>query len=490
MPFLISRSVSEKKFLLVLLGGFVLSFVIRLIALSQTPFANGWDAYFYLVQVQSIFETGKMHSEEWTLFYPLLLLFSLGGHYVWAVKIVSSLLAALVTLSVGLISYKKTNAPYWTICLIAFTIFSPELTYFAAQWTKNLLGIVLFLFLIYFLQIKKIRWAIIFLILGLFGHRMTALLGSIYFALWIGCSYINKKTILITLLSLMVLLIIIQFLPGLLSVYDVVRFKGILDVHPQLPVLQFLSIFGYQKTSTFWQVELWTLYILFFIALFFSCYRIIQHTAKKEDFLLLITMIALWFPFYHITLEGIPYRLFHSGMIIAFLLPTTIFNSSIQSMLFQKMAIALTLILIAVSFISYKGYNPGTQDPPYPFYQKIVKQLQTQWETTEKPELIIAHKALAEFVTYHTQVDAMPWVPEYDIPNQKLYRIGYFPYLKLANYYIGDKITPLGHQYGYLMNKHWEKYVKEIVENEPALLEEHQTWKNPHQIRPDYLLKK
>ncbi|MCR9253149.1 MAG: hypothetical protein NXI20_22240, partial [bacterium] len=44
---------------------------------TQTEYANGWDAYFYLVQINSLIETGSMHSQEWSLIYPFILVINL-----------------------------------------------------------------------------------------------------------------------------------------------------------------------------------------------------------------------------------------------------------------------------------------------------------------------------------------------------------------------------------------------------------------------------
>jgi hypothetical protein len=53
----------------------MVSALLRFRALSVTPFANGWDSYFYLVQLKSWVEQGRMHSPEASLFYPYLRLF-------------------------------------------------------------------------------------------------------------------------------------------------------------------------------------------------------------------------------------------------------------------------------------------------------------------------------------------------------------------------------------------------------------------------------
>ncbi len=100
----------KKSFWWILSGASVASFLLRLASLNQTPFANGWDSYFYLIQLQSLAEKGQMHSEEWTILYPLLCLLNLIFDYVMATKVLSSLLAACFTTVLGLISYIKNKS--------------------------------------------------------------------------------------------------------------------------------------------------------------------------------------------------------------------------------------------------------------------------------------------------------------------------------------------------------------------------------------------
>jgi len=75
------------KSLFLLFALAALSALLRFWALDQTPFANGWDSYFYLVQLKSLEETGRMHSPEASLIYPYLRLFYwITGDYVLGIK--------------------------------------------------------------------------------------------------------------------------------------------------------------------------------------------------------------------------------------------------------------------------------------------------------------------------------------------------------------------------------------------------------------------
>ncbi|HRI60333.1 MAG TPA: hypothetical protein PK228_11435, partial [Saprospiraceae bacterium] len=139
--------ISRWHFCLVGLALAALSALLRFVALSQTPFANGWDSYFYLVQLKSMEETGRMHSPEASLIYPYLQLFyRLTGDYVLGLKVGTAVLAGTFTAIVYWLALNRVHKPafpWGPVALASWSVYSPQLTYFAAQYPKNLLGLVL-----------------------------------------------------------------------------------------------------------------------------------------------------------------------------------------------------------------------------------------------------------------------------------------------------------------------------------------------------------
>lgn len=116
--------------------------------------------------------------------------------------------------------------------------------------------------------------------------------------------------------------------------------------------------------------------------------------------------------------------------------------------------------------------------------------LESYWMKNSIPELIIGHKSMAEIITYHTQVDVLPWQVEYEVEDDKLYRIAYLPFDRLYEYYLHEKPYQLAVNYYYIKESDWQLFLTNLKKHENAAMYElHQNWKNPHEIRPAYLLK-
>ena len=480
----------NKPFVGVALIGFFASFFIRFIALNQTLFANGWDTYFYLIQIQSLIDTGSMHSQEWTLLYPLLYVLSLLFEYVIAIKLLASLLAAFFTLSVLLIAYQHSESILAVVFVISLTLFSPELTYFAAQWPKNLLGIDLLLFMFLFLTKEHFKWALVFLVLGLFGHRLTAILGILLFSGWYLFSYFNAKIITLGFITIMTGLLIVNLLPGLFSIYDIQRLSNLFNTSLIISPLEFMHLLGSSKVPTYWQFELWVFYFQFILLGAYAIYTLINKKVNKGQFLLFLLLLLLWLPMYKFTLDGAAYRFFHTGALLALLIPVFSLKALLKTKHSNMGLMILSSVYIFFSFFSYKNYSPLRHDPPYKLYSNLTKKVKSQWEGNAKPELIIAHKSLAEYITFTTRIDAMPWLPEYKVEEGVLYRIGYFPLKQLAKFYLGNRLIFLKGNYGYLKETDWNYFLEQLKNNETEdVIEFHMDWKNPSRIRPSFLLK-
>ncbi len=108
-------------FFFLLAGLAIASALLRFWAFSQTPYANGWDSYFYLVQLKSLEETGRMHSPEASLIYPYLRLFYwMTGDYVLGMKVGTAILAGIFTASVGFRKLQRANCLFFFgLCFLA-----------------------------------------------------------------------------------------------------------------------------------------------------------------------------------------------------------------------------------------------------------------------------------------------------------------------------------------------------------------------------------
>ena len=134
------------------LSGLVLTFLsiaLRFKALQQTSFANGWDGYFYLVQLKSWIEEGSMHSSDFSLIYPVMRVVNwFSGDYILTFKMTAAIIAGSTTFGIYHLTKRWSGNMYLAILMGSISLFSPHLTYFAAQYPKNLLGFVFLLFFI------------------------------------------------------------------------------------------------------------------------------------------------------------------------------------------------------------------------------------------------------------------------------------------------------------------------------------------------------
>lgn len=465
---------------------FILSFTLRLIALNQTEFANGWDSYFYLVQLQSWKETGVMHSQEWTLLYPLLWIVDLfSTDYVTSVKILSALLAATFTGTVFIISNKLQPSHLVSVLVSAYTVFSPELTYFSAQWPKNLLGVILLMLLLLALWKNNWKWIIVLLIIGFFGHRMTALLGVGVVGFIVIHKRISAKVWIGLFLLLGISLTAGLILPGILNIKDIGRLSHLITFTPQFPIDSFNRIFGTEKISILWHIELWITLLVACLAAFKNLKKESAGISREATLTLLILLVILWFPFYYWDTGSAAYRFFHVGILLISLFLIFIIPKEVKAINYS----ALFILLIAACF-SWKAYAPAKQDPPYDLYKLITEKTQEHISPTDKPELIIAHKSLAEFYSFTTKTDAMSWRPDYDIEPAKLWRIAVLPYPQLYEFYTKQKPVRLASSYYFIRETQWQQFISAVKEHESAdVLNEHLTWKNPNDVRPAFLKK-
>ena len=487
----------------------IASALFRYLAFTQTPFATGWDSYFYLVQIKSLEESGQMHSPEASLIYPYLWFFyRMAGDYVLAMKLASAVLCGVFTL---LLCRRGPNLPL----LGAWSLFSPQLTYFAAQYPKNLLGLVLFIAFVRALDwafLKPRAWLAVpglLLIINYFGHRMMFGLAVVYLLWWIGFRFKARfsrsawcfhpapfKMILLLGISFGAFVLAGQFLPGLAQLSDLGRLSGTLSWQPQFAPLSFVQSFGLERISGWW---------LFEISMVLVCPLLLKFWRIKwfRDLGIGISNPALFwlcglllFPFLEWSLTGLAWRMF---LVFILLLPMAFDFQNIST----KASKVSFMVLIAASFFSWKSYSPNLHDPDYSLFKKVTEQVEYQlsenFEPTKSsnpsPELFIAHNALAEYFTFTTGIDAMPWQPEYAVDSSRLWRIAVGVQGQNLRYFVGAenvlKIKNLGGGYFLLPEYVWQSALKNArAEQDDYFLKTAESWLNPYRIRPAFLLKR
>jgi len=461
---------------------------LRFLAFGQTPYANGWDSYFYLVQVKSIVETGQMHSPEASLFYPYLhAWYLLSGDYITALKMGTAVLCGIFT---GLLCRYHPSMPVlgaWSLC-------SPHLTYFAAQYPKNMLGMVMLLAFVQALQWsgKRGRWwlflPLLLLIANYFGHRFTFGLALVYGLLWLffsagGCSGYLRKALVGGFLLLGLFVLAGQVFPGLAHLADWGRLRGDLSWRPQFSAWSFVQSFGFERIGVWWASEIALVLGIWLWALF-------SPKNRRDNPALFWLCGLLLFPFLEWTLTGMAWRMF---LVFLLLAPLSVDFQQIE----KKTRLVLMIALVSLSFFSWRSYQPRLHDPAYALFERITRNTQRHFSDNLQPgpELFIAHNALAEYFTFSTGWDAMPWLPEYPIDSNRLWRIAATQHEPSLRYYTGAEwegtVKPLGGRYFLLPEHIWQTALQKAqLEGDSVFLQRAMSWQNPHRMRPGFLLRR
>ena len=529
-------------------------------ALNRTEYANGWDGYYYLIQVQSLNNTGAMHSPEYSPVYlPLIAFYAITGDYVTSYKLSAVLIKTLFVLSVFTLGFSllksksdvdRRTAFFTALIAGALSAVSPSLNYFFTQFPKNLLG---FAFLFFFMasvystsrawkeiqspssnqhKSKRSLFARIFgiLLLGAatyFTHRFTAILSVfflvLYFApflkpplqyLWTAKKHEPERTNSswrqkhwrksLLLVPLVVLVALSHKLSMALSFYDLEVITGDFSLSPIFVPASFIQTFGTFRLSAAWIAEIFLASTLLLVTvILLLCKKRFSFLRIGIDYhILIIIGLTGLFPFFRFSLTGLSYRLFYGTLLIFPLLCIPYIHFGVQKILnfqqkektFKQEAVLVLLFtaLLASSLYTGKSYNPELHDPPYAFYEELAEETITLL-TDVDCELIIAHKALAEMITYTFEVDALPWAPEEYFPRKRVWRITAGILQDEVAMYLSPVLAeqyflPLSRDYALMREDHWEAFTHSIS-NEPVMLEAVHTWRNPLEQRPAYMRK-
>ncbi len=465
---------------------FLISFFLHFVALNQTPFANGWDGYYYIMQSFTFIEKGAMRSPDYSLIYPCYILLSyITKDYILAFKIGSAILSGILTVSAFFISSKLTKNIFTSFLVVAFLLFSPTLYYFTAQFPKNLLGVIFFVWFIYFLNERKLLWTGVFFLLGFMTHRMIGGLSGII--LLIGILKGFKFKLLLPFVGIALLIAFI--LPGIIHIADFERFNNLISESLYIPPLQLIDFFGWDKMSLVWKIEIILLYIAFLVFLGIKLIEIIKNKRIDDASLFLIAaLMILSLPIYTFSKASIGFRFYVTFNILSILaIPYLVKNFR------NYVQIILIAILLLISTFSFKTYNPDKFDPPYSSYFITMDNANIYLKGKEA-ELIIAHQALAQIVIIYSDYDATNWQPIDSTKYESVWRIASnIKYYYFKKYLDEEDLIDLKHlqgEYYLLREDKWQKFYMKILDSDNQdLIEKIGLW-NPVKPKPEYLLKR
>ncbi|MEM9895130.1 MAG: hypothetical protein AAF789_02060 [Bacteroidota bacterium] len=462
---------------------FIASTIARLLVYTQHSYANGWDAYFYLVQIKSYLEEGAMHADRLSLFYPILLAaYFFIGKYELAYQITSALIVGFFSAQITNFSRRMRPETQSFFLVGAITLVSPHLTYVGAQFPKNLLGVSVLLCLLHFAFKREILKTGLLLVVNFFIHKMTAALAILLCTL-IPIAYAVRAKSYYFYVGFLFLFGLLLLFPQPFLELPALR-VGFGFASPNLHGVSFVTSISNSITKL-WTIEIIVMHLLTLVV---ALLLVIQKKAAPIWYVIMVLLLLLIFPFLEWSQTGLAFRLL---MVFIILVPLLINFFTVR---IRKLH--LTLVLVCTSglmlFSSYSFPTTST-DPSYATYSIITDKIERLEDL--KPELIIAHKALAEYYTFQTGKDALPWIPEYDLAKEKLWRISHGISEKTLKFYSKDslEVDRLIHcvipDYLLVREDVWSACMNTIKADDPELYESLRTWKNPDSIRPDYMLK-
>lgn len=464
---------------------FSAGFLRAYFSLSQTPFANGWDAYYYLVQIKAIIDQGRMHSPDYSLVYPLLLFAKLFiRDYVLAYKCTAAIISAMYVIALFFAGYNLSGSKKLLSGLIVASmgLLSPTAIFIDSQFLKNFLGIV---FLIFFIgALPRGKWYVILLLFGatLLTHRLTGVLALIFLLL----HFANRRYWKYLLACVVVAAGLSFFVPGILNVFDVGRFSNEFQKFPQFAPLSFFEFYSYEKTGWIWIIEFFLAGLIWLLWIFKECFAFRIGTNKRIKIAFWILTILLLFPFFIFNAEGPALRFFLTFMVLSPLVFSFIAEKA------NKIVLVVLIILFAAgSFISRKAYDPAAFDPPYKNYEGITKRA-IKLIDRNKIKLVIVHKALAEYFTFTASLDAMPWQPEENLDKSTVMRISCgiekWEFMDILDSTDMQPVKKVGINYFLLPETVWEKFSdKAIVSGDSLKINKIHSWENPWQVRPAFI---
>ena len=359
---------------------------------------------------------------------------------------------------------------------------------------------------------------LLLLIINYFAHRFTFVLAVIYLVFWLVFSVkisllktvFFRKTLLAAAVALALLLAAGRIFPGLFLFVDFERLTGAFMWPPQFAPYSFVRLFGLERITGWWLAEVvlvvgcWLLVAGCWLSVV-GCrlsvvgYRLSARTRKdnpqslipnpQSPIPLFLFCTLLLFPFLEWSFTGIAWRLF-----LVFVLLTPLLVIDFQFAEWRRSGLIFAALLLCCSLFSWKSYTPKMHDPDYAQFAAVTARAQ-QILTEKKPDLVIAHNALAEFFTFTTNIDAMPWLPEYALDSSRLWRIATGIQLQSLKYYAGKDyattIEPLGFRYYLLPEYAWQAALRQAKsENDDVFLADTGDWRNPSKQRPVWLLRR
>lgn len=464
---LISRYLASNRWLLPA----VIALTITLYWFYQvfkSPVADGFDGYYYVMQIDQLIKTGSMHSKDFSLIYLPIFILSQFTTPLFSYNITVSLIGIFFTFAAYKLIKKKDDL-YSGLFVIIFILASPSVLFFLLQFPKNMLGCSLFLLLISSHRNKKTIQTVLIFLLVIFAHRLALVLTLAFLCL----EFIVKKTDKRIIILVVAILLIAFTIPGLINIFDYKRI-----ITDDLALFQYWGQISFLNLWDLWDNPAW---VCDFIGIHLLILWALIHI--KKDPLLLIVVSFLLLPILTYNSGSLSYRLFLNGYL---LLPIISFDY-IDRLRVKK--ILSSFLFISLIMTIFPRYDHSKFNPPVALYKNISTKLADELKK-DQVDIIIAHKGIKEQIILNTDYEASNWAEE-EI-SDATYRIftnidDYLLLLYLESSEISDIIALPG---GYFLTREtlFTKLIHKIEENEPSeIFRSIDTWQNPLHLKPSFL---
>ncbi len=501
------------KISLVLL--FLISTCAMYSILFYNNFAAGFDGYYYVLQVSSFRQTGKLLiSDNSIILYFLGAINIFLKNPVTAVKTGALIISSASVIPFFLILCELKISRVVSVFVSILFIFSFSHNYISTEYIKNSGGILFFLFFIYFFLRSKynkkyIACVIVFVFLTIFSHKLMGGLCIVFICTYFLANlifydkiqiFIKAGLVFIFFLIFFLFFLYLRHFPiALLKSADLtylIESLTLNNIPGKFNMIKNLGVSNAEKIE----------YLFFHLIPFAFTFFLFKKDFRNNKSILCIYFLSLFtiIPFINFNFTSISFRL----MLISFvpcLILCAIMIDSIKypaflhpfenQILFHQKNIRTTVIkyslmtLILASVFVYA--NPFEQaklfhNGRYPDYSKYNESFSTIKYLVPAGSKIIAHKGISSFIWYVTGLEATHFQPLGE--NGNYYRITY----GLCPLHFEDLISdvkfqkPVELQWPYMLvqEKLWQNYIKA---NHSFLTE---SVYNPSEIRPPYVYSK
>jgi len=470
----------------------------------ESDVADGFDGYYYVMQLAHLNRTGTFHSPDFNLFYLPLLAANWFLPPLQAYKTAVAFSGLLYSAGWFRVFRTRLDLPE-SLVMSLLVLVLPLSTFFALQFPKNLLGLAVLLFLVAARLSGKTVETLVCLPLLFFSHRLAFVLGSAFLL----CEFLltkidKKKTALYGVMAAAAALCVLAFLvfahhlfPGIVSIHDLVRIaESGTDLFSYWGPVSFLSYWE------LWRQPAWLAdFALMHAGLAIAVYSLLAISHRPQKVFALLPL-ALLLPIWSFSAGSLGYRLSLNGwalasgllfMSVPSMIPgklRTLFyaDNPLSSKRLHPLAYACVLLLLT-GLASLSGYDHQRFNPPVALYKEIALRADRALQGTHT-DLIIAHQGIKEQIITLTERDALNWKPDTQSPHtwRIMANVPDYALLRYLSREEASSLQALAAGYYLIQEAVFDRFIERLrADKQDSLLRSIDTWQNPLRQKPSFL---